>query len=164
MRERERESRAYIFHIATTLEQAHSRNTKLGGLPERHLAHQSCGMQRQQANMQMMMTMTWCVVGGSSAGPGAVQWLGRAAAGAERLVEWRDGGVVLGDVQQQRHRPDGRPASLHRTTTTRRATVVSSHCFTVYFKDFLDSTLSVYRSRFEALPSIGSAIFAVHTV
>jgi len=25
-------------------------------------------------------------------------------------------------------------------------------------------TLSVYRSRFEALPSIGSAIFAVHTV
>jgi len=38
--ERERE-REFIFHIATTLEQAHSRNTKLGGLPERHLAHQS---------------------------------------------------------------------------------------------------------------------------
>jgi len=33
--------REFIFHIATTLEQAHSRNTKLGGLPERHLAHQS---------------------------------------------------------------------------------------------------------------------------
>ena len=32
---------AHIFHIATTLEQAHSRSTKLGGLPERHLAHQS---------------------------------------------------------------------------------------------------------------------------
>jgi len=33
----------FIFHIATTttLEQAHNRNTKLGGLPERHLAHQS---------------------------------------------------------------------------------------------------------------------------
>ena len=30
-----------FFHKATTLEQAHSRNTKLGGLPERHLAHQS---------------------------------------------------------------------------------------------------------------------------
>jgi len=26
--------REFIFHIATTLEQAHSRNTKLGGLPE----------------------------------------------------------------------------------------------------------------------------------
>ena len=26
------------------------------------------------------------------------------------------------------------------------------------------TTLSVYRSRFEALPSIGSAIFAVHAV
>jgi len=37
-REKERE---LIFHIATTLEQAHNRNTKLGGLPERHLAHQS---------------------------------------------------------------------------------------------------------------------------
>jgi len=37
-RERERE---FIFHIATTLEEAHNRNTKLGGLPERHLAHQS---------------------------------------------------------------------------------------------------------------------------
>jgi len=37
-RGRERE---FIFHIATTLEQAHSRNAKLGGLPERHLAHQS---------------------------------------------------------------------------------------------------------------------------
>ena len=36
--ERERE---FIFHIATTLEEAHNRNTKLGGLPERHLAHQS---------------------------------------------------------------------------------------------------------------------------
>jgi len=34
----ERES---IFHIATTLEWAHNRNAKLGGLPERHLAHQS---------------------------------------------------------------------------------------------------------------------------
>jgi len=38
MRERERE---FIFHIATTLEQVHNRNAKLGGLPERHLAHQS---------------------------------------------------------------------------------------------------------------------------
>jgi len=36
--ERERE---FIFHIATTLEQVHNRNAKLGGLPERHLAHQS---------------------------------------------------------------------------------------------------------------------------
>ena len=34
-------AREFIFHIATTLEQAHNRNTKLGGLPERHLAHQS---------------------------------------------------------------------------------------------------------------------------
>jgi len=33
--------RGFIFHTATTLEQAHSRNTKLEGLPERHLAHQS---------------------------------------------------------------------------------------------------------------------------
>ena len=33
--------RKFIFHIATTLEQAHSRNTKLGGLPEKHLSHQS---------------------------------------------------------------------------------------------------------------------------
>ena len=40
LRERKRE-RELIFHIATTLEQAHNRNTKLGGLPERHLAHQS---------------------------------------------------------------------------------------------------------------------------
>ena len=39
--EREREEREFIFHIATTLEQAHNRNSKLGGLPERHLAHQS---------------------------------------------------------------------------------------------------------------------------
>jgi len=38
--ERRRE-REFIFHVATTLEQAHNRNTKLGGLPERHLAHQS---------------------------------------------------------------------------------------------------------------------------
>ena len=33
--------REFIFHIATTLEQARSRSTKLGRLPERHLAHQS---------------------------------------------------------------------------------------------------------------------------
>ena len=33
--------REFIFHIATTIEQAHNRNAKLGGLPERHLAHQS---------------------------------------------------------------------------------------------------------------------------
>jgi len=38
--ERERES-VCIFHIAKTLEQVHNRNAKLGGLPERHLAHQS---------------------------------------------------------------------------------------------------------------------------
>ena len=37
-RERERE---FIFYIATTLEQAHGINTKLGGLPERHLAHKA---------------------------------------------------------------------------------------------------------------------------
>ena len=37
-RERERE---FIFHIAKTLEQVHNKNAKLGGLPERHLAHQS---------------------------------------------------------------------------------------------------------------------------
>jgi len=36
--ERERE---FIFHIAKTLEQVQNRNAKLGGLPERHLAHQS---------------------------------------------------------------------------------------------------------------------------
>ena len=34
-----------------------------------------------------------------------------------------------------------------------------SVCVCVY-----DHTLSVYRSRFEALPSIGSAIFAEHTL
>ena len=39
-RERERE-REFIFHIGKTLEQVHNRNAKLGGLPERHLAHQS---------------------------------------------------------------------------------------------------------------------------
>ena len=33
--------REFIFHIAKTLEQVHNRNAKLGGLPERHLAHQS---------------------------------------------------------------------------------------------------------------------------
>jgi len=33
--------REFILHIATTLEQAHNRNAKLGELPERHLAHQS---------------------------------------------------------------------------------------------------------------------------
>jgi len=37
----EKGEREFIFHIATTLEQSHNRNTKLGGLPERHLAHQS---------------------------------------------------------------------------------------------------------------------------
>jgi len=42
-RVREREREEFIFHIATTLEQAHSRNTKLGGLPERHLAHIKAG-------------------------------------------------------------------------------------------------------------------------
>ena len=33
--------RDFIFHIAKTLEQVHNRNAKLGGLSERHLAHQS---------------------------------------------------------------------------------------------------------------------------
>jgi len=42
LRERERErEREFIFHIAKTLEQVLNRNAKLGGLPERHLAHRA---------------------------------------------------------------------------------------------------------------------------
>jgi len=40
-KETHKREREFIFHIAKTLEQVHNKNAKLGGLPERHLAHQS---------------------------------------------------------------------------------------------------------------------------
>ena len=51
---------------------------------------------------------------------------------------------------------------------TRTGQRLSSHCTIMQILQLnvegLSVTLSVYRSRFEALPSIGSAIFAEHTV
>jgi len=79
---------------------------------------------------------------------------------AER-VPFSSARLCIGGSERNSRKASAAQLNVEGGTCILSETTAESHEYTVYY---FHKTLSVYRSRFGALPSIGSAIFAVHTV